>query len=97
MADEFQLLGREIAFGSAFLANFNYYQITGYFDRGDELKYLLNLWSLAIEEQFYLIWPLLLMLFLATRVSLTYLLVALMIVSFGFGAWYTSSEQSFAF
>lgn len=37
------------------------------------------------------------MLFLATRVSLTYLLVALMIVSFGFCVWYTTTEQSFAF
>ena len=35
----------------------------GYFDAAAELKPLLHLWSLGVEEQFYLVWPLLLLLF----------------------------------
>ena len=33
---------------------------SSYFDTAAELKPLLHLWSLGIEEQFYLVWPLLL-------------------------------------
>ena len=31
---------------------------SGYFDEAAELKPLLHLWSLGIEEQFYILWPL---------------------------------------
>ncbi len=53
-------LGRHIVAGSTFLSNFLLIQETGYFDVAAERKPLLHLWSLAIEEQFYLFWPLLL-------------------------------------
>lgn len=43
-----------------FVANFRFWSETGYFDSEASLKPLLNLWSLGIEEQFYLFWPLLL-------------------------------------
>ncbi len=46
--------------GSTFVSNFTLVQETGYFDVAAEKKPLLHLWSLAIEEQFYLFWPLLL-------------------------------------
>ena len=34
----------------------------GYFDAGSESNLFLHTWSLGVEEQFYLIWPLLIML-----------------------------------
>jgi peptidoglycan/LPS O-acetylase OafA/YrhL len=37
--------------------NFYFYANTGYFDREAELQPLLHLWSLGVEEQFYLLWP----------------------------------------
>ena len=45
------------AFG---LGNFYFYWHTGYFDQEASLQPLLHLWSLGVEEQFYLFWPLLL-------------------------------------
>ena len=38
-------------------ANFFFYRNTGYFDGNVELKPLLHMWSLAVEEQFYLFYP----------------------------------------
>lgn len=57
---EFEELGKHIASGMGFIANFTLLGETGYFDKQAELKPLLHLWSLGIEEQFYIIWPLLL-------------------------------------
>jgi peptidoglycan/LPS O-acetylase OafA/YrhL len=59
-ADDYQRLGRHIAAGAAFAANFVLWEESSYFDTAAEFKPLLHLWSLGIEEQFYLVWPLLL-------------------------------------
>lgn len=61
LPDELQELGKHVASASAFLSNFTLWRESGYFDSASELKPLLHLWSLGIEEQFYLIWPLLLL------------------------------------
>jgi peptidoglycan/LPS O-acetylase OafA/YrhL len=66
-ADEFKSLGKHIAAGAAFLANFALLQEVGYFDTSAELKPLLHLWSLGVEEQFYLVWPLLMLLCWRTK------------------------------
>ncbi|MBC7488793.1 MAG: acyltransferase [Glaciimonas sp.] len=55
---EFEQLGIHIISGAAFASNFILWSDAGYFDTAAELKPLLHLWSLSIEEQFYLIWPL---------------------------------------
>jgi peptidoglycan/LPS O-acetylase OafA/YrhL len=65
-ADEFKELGLNIASGAFFLSNITYLLNTGYFDRESLLKPLLHLWSLGIEEQFYLIWPFLVFFFFRT-------------------------------
>lgn len=57
MTGEFQELARHIVAGSVFLSNVALWQEAGYFDKAAELKPLLHLWSLGIEEQFYLVWP----------------------------------------
>lgn len=58
--DEYKQLGRHIAGGAGFVSNFVLWKETGYFDNAADTKPLLHLWSLGIEEQFYIIWPLLL-------------------------------------
>ncbi|MBK6592255.1 MAG: acyltransferase [Burkholderiales bacterium] len=53
-------LAKHVVLGSAFAANVGYWQETGYFDAEARFLPLLHLWSLGIEEQFYLIFPILL-------------------------------------
>lgn len=57
LADEYRGLGKHVAGGAAFVANFVSWGEVGYFDAAAETKPLLHLWSLGIEEQFYLAWP----------------------------------------
>lgn len=60
LPDEYLQLGRHLAAGAGFSSNFLLWNESGYFDAVAERKPLLHLWSLGIEEQFYIFWPLLL-------------------------------------
>lgn len=59
-ADEYKQLGKHIAAGAGFVSNIVLWNESGYFDSSAETKPLLHLWSLGIEEQFYIVWPFLL-------------------------------------
>jgi peptidoglycan/LPS O-acetylase OafA/YrhL len=57
LAGEYKQLGKNIAAGAGFVSNFALWNEAGYFDNSAETKPLLHLWSLGIEEQFYIVWP----------------------------------------
>lgn len=57
LADDFAQLGKHIAGGAGFVSNLILWNESGYFDKAAEVKPLLHLWSLGIEEQFYIFWP----------------------------------------
>jgi peptidoglycan/LPS O-acetylase OafA/YrhL len=59
LADEYRHLGKYVAASSIFISNFISSNEIGYFKPSSETIPLLHLWSLGIEEQFYLIYPLL--------------------------------------
>jgi peptidoglycan/LPS O-acetylase OafA/YrhL len=67
-------LSADVFASAAFVANIALWLQSGYFDVEAAKKPLLHLWSLGIEEQFYLFWPLILM--LAARLRLSLLAVA---------------------
>ena len=81
-ADEFMQLGKHIAAGAGFISNIVFWNEAGYFDNSADTKPLLHLWSLGIEEQFYLVWPALLWLAWKRKISLITLTVCIAIVSF---------------
>jgi len=74
LPDEYKQLGRHIYNGTTFTSNFLLLHEAGYFDNSSESKPLLHLWSLGVEEQFYIIWPLLLWIFWKTKFNLFLLL-----------------------
>ncbi|WP_347989338.1 acyltransferase [Methylomonas sp. AM2-LC] len=54
MSDEYKQLNKHTAGGAGFISNFILWEEAGYFDTEADKKPLLHLWSLAIEEQFYI-------------------------------------------
>ncbi|WP_295555885.1 acyltransferase family protein [uncultured Hyphomicrobium sp.] len=68
MPDDLSKYGESLAAMWTMTANFHFYDNSGYFDAPSAEAPLLNMWSLAVEDQFYLTWPLLLLL-LVRRVS----------------------------
>lgn len=78
----FAQLGSDSFASAAFLANIALLLQSGYFDVESAKKPLLHLWSLGIEEQFYLFWPLLLILAARLRMSILAMAAVLGIASF---------------
>ncbi|MEI8400216.1 MAG: acyltransferase family protein [Alcaligenaceae bacterium] len=81
LADEYGQLGQHIAAGAGFISNFVLWGESGYFDNSAHTKPLLHLWSLGIEEQFYIVWPLLLWLASRLRFSLFVLTIIIAALS----------------
>jgi peptidoglycan/LPS O-acetylase OafA/YrhL len=57
LGNEYKALGKNIVAGALFFSNFALWAESGYFDSAASTKPLLHLWSLGVEEQFYLVWP----------------------------------------
>jgi peptidoglycan/LPS O-acetylase OafA/YrhL len=88
--DEYSLLGQHIAVSPLFLNNFMLAVELDYFHQDAETRILLHLWSLAVEEQFYLLWPLLVL--TLSPIHLRWVVVLLIGASFG-GAWWAGPND----
>ena len=97
LPDEYMQLGKHVAAGAGFVANIVYWREAGYWDPAAELKPLLHLWSLGVEEQYYLVWPLLLFLFRRDPKRMLAMMAVLTVLSFGANVWLTGTRPSAAF
>ncbi len=83
---------------SAFSSNFLFWRETGYFAAASELKPLLHTWSLAIEEQYYFIFPLALaFLWRSSFRSVVGVLALVFFASLSLGHWASINKPDAAF
>jgi peptidoglycan/LPS O-acetylase OafA/YrhL len=97
LADEYKQLGKHLAGGAAFVSNFCFWNESGYFDNAADTKPLLHLWSLGIEEQFYIVWPFLLWAAWKRKFNFLAILIAISLISFGINVSTTHSNPVAAF
>lgn len=94
---EFDHLNRHIAAGAGFVSNLLLWSEGGYFDFVAIKKPLLHLWSLGIEEQFYLLWPLLLVAAHRFRLPLKWTIIVIALISFALNVVLVEQHPSASF
>jgi peptidoglycan/LPS O-acetylase OafA/YrhL len=97
LADEYMQLGKHVAGGTAFISNFVLLSEMGYFDTSSETKPLLHLWSLGIEEQFYIFYPIALWAATRRRFGIIALITGLGILSFLANVFFIHSFRDYVF
>lgn len=97
LSDDFSGILKHTFRASTFTSNFLLQRESGYFDVAAETKPLLHLWSLSIEEQFYLLCPILLYMLWKNKKSLPIVLTFLIIASFILNLIYVHVDRSAAF
>jgi peptidoglycan/LPS O-acetylase OafA/YrhL len=94
---EYEQLGGHVAAGAGFVSNLLLFHESGYFDTDSALKPLLHLWSLGVEEQYYLLWPLLLFALRRHMHSIFWLILGVAATSFVLNILLVHRQPSAAF
>lgn len=100
LPDEYRSLGKHVRDSLLFSSNLRYLDEAGYFDVLSEQKWLLHTWSLSVEWQFYLVYPLLLLglwRWRPARATLVGGLLLLCLGSLSWSAWLSHADAERAF
>jgi len=96
---ELERLARDALASVAFIANIYFYMTQDYFSQGASASALLHLWSLGVEEQYYIIWPVALFLLwrFASRRVATLAIVAAILLSLASSIYLSRTHATAAF
>jgi peptidoglycan/LPS O-acetylase OafA/YrhL len=95
---DFRDLGRSAVATVLFVSNHHFFSQAGYFEGPSEAKPLLHTWSLAVEEQYYLVVPALMMIvWRAAPSRIAFVVVGLLAASFAFAVHQTARAPQAAF
>jgi len=97
LPDAYETLGKDVGAAAAFASNLVLWQDAGYFTENAALRPLTHLWSLAVEEQFYLVFPLLLLVAWRSWRLTGALLSLLAVASFAWSVHAASADPAAAF
>ncbi|MBC7941908.1 MAG: acyltransferase family protein [Chitinophagaceae bacterium] len=90
-------IGKDVAAGAGFVSNLALWSEAGYFDPSSDLKPLLHLWSLGVEAQFYLLFPLLAWLLVRAGRYTMPLLLVMLCASFGLNVGFVDVKPNAVF
>jgi peptidoglycan/LPS O-acetylase OafA/YrhL len=94
---DYEELGRSIHNQVIFISNLFFMRQDGYFETASDMKPMLHTWSLSVEEQFYIAFPLLLALLSTWLKPWRSALFVLLLVSFAASVWAVSHAPEKAF
>jgi peptidoglycan/LPS O-acetylase OafA/YrhL len=98
LPEDYLSLTRSAVYQQLMLANVFFWKWSGYFDGSSELKPLLHMWSLAVEEQFYVCLPILLYLSRGASMRTTGLILSVVaMMSLFLSQVILPSDQNFSF
>lgn len=98
LPEDLKELGKSLLAVALFASNFLFWSESGYFDTSAEYLPLLHTWSLAVEEQYYMLFPLLATaLFRRGRMAVVLGLGAVALLSFALAQWGSTSHPNAAF
>jgi peptidoglycan/LPS O-acetylase OafA/YrhL len=96
-ANDYSQLGRAVRYQAMFASNILFMRQDGYFNPASDFKPLLHTWSLSVEEQYYILFPLLMVMLTRFLRHWRWMLFGLLVVSFAVNVWTIKREPDAAF
>jgi peptidoglycan/LPS O-acetylase OafA/YrhL len=98
LPQDMERFARSLVAVSTYTSNILFWFESGYFDTSAEFKPLLHTWSLAVEEQYYLFFPIFLtLIWKLGRKNIFVILVFISILSLGVAQWGASAKPASTF
>jgi peptidoglycan/LPS O-acetylase OafA/YrhL len=97
LTDEYAQLSKHVSSASIFISNLVLIGESGYFDNSSDTKPLLHLWSLGIEEQFYIFWPWLIFFAIKRRLKMNAIILVVGGISFLLSIYFLSINSTYVF
>lgn len=89
---------KSLSYVATFRSNLFFYDVSGYFDSASDLKPMLHTWSLAVEEQYYLIFPAVVWaVWKKWRMAVGYTLLLSLLISLSLSEYQVKHDPTYAF